>query len=199
MSRVGQILRCLFPLALVVAVCSPALPADEEQQNNSVSPIQISIHPSHKESTRRQVNSGSFTVKVKITNNSDEPVTVWPCLAVQVFDADDKPVKKSMSIGKSGVRFADSQLEGFKYQELAPGKSYEILVTLDQYTYDADFVSGWKITQPGKYRIAMKYEFNRETAKKKYGKGCKVLNEPDRPWNRAVEFSKSADVVFNVR
>lgn len=199
MSRVDQFLRCLLPLAVVLAVCSPAQSADDEQQNNSDSPLQISIHPSHKDPTRRQVNSGRFTVKVKITNNSDQPVTVWPCLAVQVFDADDKPVKKSMNIGASGVRFADSQLEGFKYRELAPGKSYEIVVKLDQYTYDADFVSGWKITRPGKYRIAMKYEFDREAAKKKYGKGCKVLDEPDRPWNRAIEFSKSAEVVLDVQ
>lgn len=149
--------------------------------------------------TVRSVNSEKFLISVLIKNVSTKPVVIYPHMTIELFDSDDQAVKKTLAIGRNGFRISNSALEGIHFVTLANGESHEIKVNLKRYRYDPVFISGWKIRRPGKYSIKLQYKFDRKQVKKDFGRGCVSIDDPNQPWNKAIEMDQTQFVKLNVK
>lgn len=149
--------------------------------------------------TVRSVNSEEFLISVFIKNVTTKPVVIYPHMTVELFDSDDQVVKKTLAIGRNGFRISNSALEGIHFVTLAKGESHEIKVNLKRYNNDPVFISGWKIRRPGKYQVKLHYKFDRKQVKKDFGRGCLKIEDPDQPWNKAIEMDQKQFVKLIVK
>jgi hypothetical protein len=197
MLPVSQSIGVLTAAALVAAG-APISPAANKVLEPKP-PVNITASLTEASPTLRQVNRGTFEVALTIENTDNGDLVLWPFLAVQVLDAKGRPVARSQNIGRWGDRNAPSVLEEIPFVELQPGKALEIQVQLHRYLHDAEAITGWQLPGSGNYQLVLRYKYDRTTTKKKYGAGCKMINDPDRPWNRAVEVDKTTKVKLAVR
>ena len=160
--------------------------------------IKFSVIASKDNPTVNELNSGNYKVKVRIENKSKTDVVLWPFMKVDVFDKDMKPVKKAMNGGRFGRRRTNSILESISFVELKPGQTHEIEVKLDKYGFHPTSITGWKFSDPGKFHLALHYQFNQDDVKKDFGKGCTELDLPHKPWNQALEMDKTEMIELNV-
>jgi hypothetical protein len=160
--------------------------------------IKITTHISKAPLNIRSVNSSDFAVVVRLENKTKKDIVLYPFLSVELFDADGKPIKMSTKIGRYGLRFTDSILEGISFVSIAPGKKHEITINLKKYMKDPSVIAGWRISKPGVYQMKMRYNFDRKLAKSKLGKGCKSIDSPEQPWNKALEIDEKIQVKLKV-
>lgn len=161
--------------------------------------IKITTHISESPLSVQSVNSDDFAIVVKLHNTTKKEVVVSPFLSVELLDADGRPVQKSKNIGRNGFRMTDSALEGISFVSIAAGKTHEIKVNLKHYKYDPLKITGWRINEAGDYQLKMRFQFDRKHAKKTLGKGCLTIDEPQQPWNQALEVDESFKVKFKVK
>ncbi len=139
--------------------------------------------------TLAQVNGDGMKLAIGVTNRGKEAVVLWPYLSLRVLDAKGQEVKRKLRIGRWGLGRSKRWLEDVKYVELAPGGSWEFVTPLSRYTHDERWIEGWEVTEPGTYTIEIAYRFDRAAAKKGCDPAWEALDDPQRPWSRAVEMT----------
>ena len=163
-------------------------------------PVAFSAEASSELPRLRDVNDGTFLVRVRISNTSDDAVVLWPFLSAQLVDAEGAEVPASLQIGRWGRRRGDkdSRLEEIEFVALDVGETHDFDVRLNRYDYDSLFITGWDLTQAGDYRLDLHYVFDREQVKESFGEGSGVLDDAEQAWNRALEIDEKLEVSFIV-
>lgn len=146
----------------------------------------------------REVDQGDVGFVVQLQNKGSKTVTLWPYLSVKITTSRGKPVPRSMNLGRFGFRSTPSILEGIPFVSVKPGEVYKIEINLKQFRFDPQVITGWRFRRPGKYDVALVYEYDRDLAVIEYGKGCPDLDRANAPWNLAVETRESKHVVLNI-
>ncbi len=134
------------------------------------------------------VNSASFKYALTVRNRSDKTVVLWPFFRLRVLDADGREVGPTSRIGRFGARRSKNLLAGIRFKTLEPGKSWSFQESLARYMHDPDWITGWKLPKAGTYTLEFTYEYDRAVQKKRCDPKWELLDDPDQPWNRALEF-----------
>lgn len=137
------------------------------------------------------VNSDEMKVSITIRNRGNETVVLWPYLSMRILDANGKEVKRCQHIGRWGLGRNKQWLANLKYVTLAPGEAWDLATPLANYMHDEKWIEGWKIPEPGTYTLEVTYRFDRAAAKGTCDPGWDALNDPEKPWNRALEMTHS--------
>jgi RNA polymerase sigma factor (sigma-70 family) len=145
-----------------------------------------------------QVNAGAFTFPVILENTDKKDLVLWPFLGLRVFDARGKEVERSTRLGRFGITFTNSVIEGIPFITLKPGAMHKFDVKIAQYIHDPRAITGWQVPSAGEYRLEFLYEYNPAAEKKDLGKGATNLDDPNQPWNRAYEVRRKLDVKLKV-
>ena len=164
-------------------------------------PVAFSAEISSDSPRLRDANDGTFFIRVKIENTSEDEVVLWPFLSAQLVDAEGAEVPASLQIGRWGLRRGDkdSLLEEIEFVALEAGKTHEFDVRLNRYVYDSRFITGWDLSEAGDYRLDLHYVFDRDQVKESFGEGCRVLDDAEQDWNRALEIDDDVEVSFTVK
>jgi hypothetical protein len=185
-----------IPAVLLAAALAQA--ANPQKADKQAPDLKITLEQPKGDPTLEEVNTGRHTLTVKFENAGKADVLLWPYLSLEVLDSEGKPVRRSMRIGRWGLRKSASIIEDITFLALKPGESKQYKIRLDGYAYDADAITGWRLPAAGEYRLVFHYKYNRDEAKKRYGKGCKTLENPDMPWNRALEVDRKLEAKLKV-
>jgi len=135
------------------------------------------------------VNGKEFQYVLRVRNQSSETVTLFPYLRLRVLDPEGREVAPASRIGRHGLRFHDCFLEELKFVTLQPGETWSVDDGLASYMHDPEFITGWKLPAAGKYTLEFTYAYDRAALKKRCNAGCKAHDDPERPWNRALELT----------
>ncbi|MEE3372008.1 MAG: hypothetical protein VX346_21930 [Planctomycetota bacterium] len=181
----------------VAAPASPGIPKSDIPIKES-SQVEVTVVAPGAGLTLREVHQGDVSLLVHLKNKGNNTVTLWPYLSVKITNPRGKAVPRSMNLGRFGFRSTPSILEGIPFVSLKPGEVHEIEVNLKQYRFDPQVITGWRFRRPGKYDVALVYEYDRALVVMDYGKGCRNLDRPDAPWNLAVETRESRRVVLSI-
>lgn len=163
-----------------------------------VSPIEIEFSSPDAISFDR-ANLGMLKLTLSIENTSNDAVVMWPYFSGYLVDSTGKLQKQDKRIGRWGRLSSPSVLEAFKFIKLKPGEKLELKVSINRFDYDPDVITGWRVPKPGDYQFVLRCHFNREYMKKKYGDGCKGIDDESKPWNQALEIDQTARVDFVVK
>lgn len=163
-----------------------------------VSPVEIEFSTPKSVSLNR-VNSGESNLTLNITNTSDERVVMWPYFSAYLVDSTGKLQKQTKRVERWENLSEPSVLEAVQFRVLKPGEKIELKVSVSQFDLDADAIMGWQVPTPGDYQFVLRCHFNRELVKKRYGDGCKGIDNPAKPWNQALEMEQRARVDFTVK
>jgi hypothetical protein len=148
--------------------------------------------------TLNLVNGDDFEFALSIRNLGGKPVVLWPYLSLRVLDAKGNQLKIASRIGRYGLRQSENLLEEIPFVTLAPGKIWSAKAKLSRYMYDPPWITSWSVPAAGTYTMEFTYEFDRAAAKK----GCKQdwpkLNDPDQPWNKALELKHTFSTTITV-
>jgi len=136
--------------------------------------------------TVADVNLDGFGFSVSVRNRGQETVVLWPYLSLRVLDAQGKEVKPALRRGRWGLGRSKQWLEDVKYVELKPGEAWSFLTPLTRYVHDESFILGWELEQAGTYTLEFTYRFDRAAAKATCDPEWELLDDPERPWNRAL-------------
>ncbi len=162
-------------------------------------PIEFSVDVPSRVPTVEEINAGDYSVGLRLKNTSQEDIVIWPYLTVEVLDSQGNEVKRSMLIGRNGIRFTPSLIEGIDFVKLIPGQTHDINIDFSQYVSDPAFITGWSFPKSGEYTVVMRYDYNIAAEKKRLGRRCKDLERVDAPWNHAVEVSSTLKATLKVR
>ena len=135
------------------------------------------------------VNGDKMKVSIGVTNRGKENVVLWPYLSLRLLDAKGQEVGKKLHIGRWGRGRSKRWLADVGYARLAPGETWEFTTPLSRYMHDEKFIEGWEVPEPGTYTIEVTYRFDRAAAKKGSDPAWDALDDPQQPWNRALEMT----------
>jgi hypothetical protein len=187
-------------LALSFALGGPAHGAKPDNtKKKPADPLQITVDVPKKAPTLGQVNWGRFQITVNLKNTGKKDLILWPYLSLEPLDAKGKAVERSRFIGRWGRRSTDSILEGVPFITLGPGKVHKFKFAVSGFFLDADAITGWQLPAAGEYKLVIRYQFDRAAVKKKYGSGCKDLDNAKQPWNRAHPADWKKEVKVKVK
>jgi hypothetical protein len=139
--------------------------------------------------TLADVNRDDFKLSIEILNRGTETVVLWPYLSLRLLDAKGQEVKPKLHIGRWGRGRPKTWLEDVKYGTLAPGGKWGFETPLSRYVRDDTWIGGWEVSEPGTYTIEATYRFDRAAAKKTCDPAWQALDDPGKPWNRALEMT----------
>jgi len=139
--------------------------------------------------TLADVNREDMKVSIGVQNRGTETIVLWPYLSMRILDVNGQEVKKSTNIGRWGRGRSKRWLEDLKYIELAPGAKWATVTPLTRFMFDESFIEGWEVPEPGTYTIEFTYRFDRAKAKKTCDPEWDALDDPEKPWNRALEMT----------
>jgi len=139
--------------------------------------------------TLAYVNGEDMKLAIGVENRGGETVVLWPYLSMRILDAKGQDVKKSLNIGRWGRGRSKRWLEDLKYIELAPGAKWGTVTPLSRFMLDEEFIEGWEVPGPGTYTIEITYRFDRAKVKKTCDPEWDALDDPEKPWNRALEMT----------
>lgn len=139
--------------------------------------------------TLAHVNGDGMKLSIGVTNRGTETVVLWPRFSLRLLDAEGREVKRSLRIGRWGRGRSSRWIEDVKYVELAPGAKWGLETPLSRYMHDEKWIEGWEVKEPGTYTIEVTYRFDRQSVKKTCDPEWEALDDPAKPWNRAVEMT----------
>jgi hypothetical protein len=135
------------------------------------------------------VNGDAMKLSIGVVNRGKETVVLWPYLSMRLLDANGQEVKRKLRQGRWGRGRSERWLEQVKYAKLAPGETWEFTTRLSRYMHDEKYIEGWEVPEPGTYTIEVTYRFDRAAAKKGCDATWEALDDPQQPWNRALEMT----------
>jgi hypothetical protein len=139
--------------------------------------------------TLAHVNGDGMKLSIGVTNRGTETVVLWPCFSLRLLDANGAEVKRSLHIGRWGRGRSKRWIEDVKYVELPPGAKWGFETPLSRYMQDETWIEGWEVKEPGTYTIEVTYRFDRQSVKKTCDPEWDALDDPEKPWNRALEMT----------
>lgn len=141
----------LFGLVFLMPLTGLGEGDDQPATGEADTPVTVSAEASSDSPRLRDANDGTFFVRVRIENTSDDEVVLWPCFSAQLVDAAGTEVPASLRIGRWGRRREkkDSLLEEFEFVSLEAGETHEFDVRLNRYVYDSLFITGWNLSEAG--------------------------------------------------
>lgn len=136
------------------------------------------------------VNSKEMKLAIGVRNRGTETVVLWPYFSLRLLDANGREVTRKLRQGRWGLGRSKRWLEDVKYVTLAPGEKWGFTTPLSLYVHDDTWREGWEVGEPGTYTIEVTYRFDRAAAKKGSDPAWKALDDPEQPWNRALEMTQ---------
>jgi RNA polymerase sigma factor (sigma-70 family) len=174
--------------------------ADEKGETKKPPPLKIAVDVPKDLPTKAQVNSGEYTLKVRLENVGKDDLILWPYLLATLHDPDGKEVEVSRFIGRFDLgKLGKSFLEDTEFITLKPGATHEFTVSVPSYDHHPTAMMGWKLPAAGEYRFDFKYYYNRAAARRDYGKNGTNLDDPKAPWNRAYETDQKFEAKIKVK
>ena len=137
--------------------------------------------------TLDHVNGDGMKLSIGVTNRGREAVVLWPYFSMRILDANGRMVGRKLHIGRWGLGRPERWLEDVAYVKLAPGEQWGFTTPLSRYMHDDTWVEGWEVREPGTYTIEVTYRFDRAAAKKR--STWDGVDDPEKPWNRALEMT----------
>jgi hypothetical protein len=160
--------------------------------------LSLSVDLPNMRPTVAEFNEGQFKVVVTITDCGRDNVVVWPYFSIKILDAKGEPVPPSRQSSRYMRSNERSVLEEMDFVNLRPGQAYGVEVNFRVGMNDPQVITSYQLPGKGEYTLQFNYHFDREAIKQQFGVGCKNLDDPDRPWNRAVDFAKKVEVKIDV-
>jgi RNA polymerase sigma factor (sigma-70 family) len=149
--------------------------------------------------TVSQVNDGQYKVTVQMKNTGGQDAVVWPYFSVEVLDAKGEAVPPARVVAKYSPRLREKAiLEEMDFITLKPGQAHGVEVNFNLSAHDPETLTGYQLPGKGEYTLHVHYLFDQAEIKKRFGDGCKDLDNPSRPWNRAVQLEKQVEVRIQV-
>ncbi len=139
--------------------------------------------------TLADVNANDFKLAIGVVNRGTETVVLWPYLSLRLLDAKGQEVKRKLRQGRWGLGRSKRWLEDVEYVTLAPGETWGFTTPLSLYVHDDTWREGWEVREPGTYTVEVTYRFDRARAKKGCDPEWEALDDPEQPWNRALEMT----------
>jgi hypothetical protein len=139
--------------------------------------------------TLGHVNGDEMKLAIGVVNRGKETVVLWPYLSMRLLDAKGQEVKPKLHQGRWGRGRSKRWLEEVKYVKLAPGETWGFETALSRYMHDERWIDGWELPEPGTYTIEVTYRFDRAAEKKGCDPAWDALDDPEQPWNRALEMT----------
>lgn len=133
------------------------------------------------------VNGEGMKLSIGVANRGKETLVLWPYFSMRLLDAKGNEVKPKLRIGRWGLGRPERWLEEVEYVKLAPGETWGFTTPLSRYMHDDSCIEGWEVPEPGTYTIEVTYRFDRAAAKK--GSTWDGVDDPGKPWNRALEMT----------
>lgn len=191
MSIVG--LACLIP--------PTGLPVEPSADDLSDAPITLSAETSPDASQLEDAKDGAFFIRLRIENTGDDVLVLWPYVSAQLLDADGDEVPVSLRIGRWGRRRigSDSILEDIEFVALDAGEHHDVEVRLNRCVCESQFITGWNLSRAGDYRLKLHYVYDRDEVKETFGDGCRVLDDAEQDWNRALEIDEQVEIAFTLK
>lgn len=139
--------------------------------------------------TLAHVNGDAMEVSIDVANRGTETVVLWPYLSLRLLDAKGEPVGRNYHVGRWGRGRSKQWIADLEYVKLAPGEKWGFTTPLSRYVRDEAWIEGWEVPEPGTYTIEVTYRFDRAAAKKTCDPAWEKLDDPEQPWNRALEMT----------
>jgi hypothetical protein len=130
-------------------------------------------------------------IVVRVENRSGEELVLFPFFEVRFLDAQGKAVEVTRDMGRWGAPPDGCFLEAETFVTVPSGQSHEFRQTLGFFMTGGS-VKGFKIQEPGQYRLEFRYAYGRASYRAKCRDACAGHDDPQRAWNRAYE----GDVAF---
>jgi hypothetical protein len=184
-----------FALALVAVagLAHGQTPADKK-----ASPLRLSVEMPSTPATVAQLGRGEYDIKLIFTNAGNKEIVLWPYVRLEIRDSLNQTVPEVTKSGRWGKTSGESILEQVPFVTLRPGQSHKLDVNLGEFRGDADVIKGWAL-RPGEYKLLVTYEYEPGAAKKKYGQGGRNLDNPSKPWNKALKAKEDRTGTVRVR
>jgi RNA polymerase sigma factor (sigma-70 family) len=170
----------------------PPVPAPKPEK--PAESLKISLDVPKQAPTVAEVNNGRFKFTLVLENTGKQLLVLYPYMSPRLTDPDGKDVKRAAYVGRYGDRSKDSIIEETPFVTLKSGETVRWTMSVANFEYHPDAHLGWQLAEPGTYRLELHYAYNRAAARKQYGAGCKELDDPTKPWNRAVEIDRKFEI-----
>jgi hypothetical protein len=139
--------------------------------------------------TLADVNGKEMKLAIRVVNRGSEAVVLWPYFSLRILDANGQEVKPGLKQGRWGLGRPKRWLQDVDYARLAPGEKWGFTTPLSLYVHDDTWREGFEVREPGKYTIEVTYRFDRAKAKMGSDQEWDALDDPEQPWNRALEMT----------
>jgi hypothetical protein len=133
----------------------------------------------------RAAHETPFTIR--LINQTDQPQVVWPYVSLQVLDAAGETVRATTNFGRWGRTQEPCFLREVHFVTIAPGEAHEVTATVGSYMWDPGSIMGWELPGPGTYSLTVTHAYQRAPFTKRCQQPCGDHDQPETPWNQAVE------------
>jgi hypothetical protein len=144
------------------------------------------------------IQDGNTGITLCFKNEGKQPAVLWPFVGLRVLDAKGKEAAQNMQLGRFGLTLKDCFLEEIPFWTVKPGAVKEIKVGLAPYIHDPRIIHGWDLAA-GKYQLVFTYQYDRKAFKAQCQHGCKHHDNPERPWNKAIEMKQTVKANLTVK
>ncbi len=160
--------------------------------------IKIEIELPKEAPTLKQVQ-GAFQFTVKITNDNNEDVVLWPYLSLKVTDKEGKEPKRTRWLGRWGDREKQCFLECVPFWTIKSHATMELKDGITAFQHDPQAIAGWRIDAAGDYTIALTTSFKRADFKARCKKCENDHGDAKWSWNKAVELERTVEAKLTVK
>jgi hypothetical protein len=191
-----QILRDTLPVVKEAEVRAVLL--DALDRTRSLEDVSLEAVFPRESLTVREAGSSNTRFRMRVRNGDEDELVVVRDFAPELLDPDGKRVETCLCIG-AGLRPSGCFLEASTFLVIPPGHVIEWEESLAAYRGQARVLQGWQPARAGTHVLRFTLAFDREAFRKRCRDGCATHGLPDRPWNRAVEGSRSFETRLVLR
>jgi RNA polymerase sigma factor (sigma-70 family) len=183
----------------------PAKPGGKEAGDPKARPAELALKVVLPDGpvTLADVNSGKAPIKFRLENKSKKEVVVYSLVRLDVRDAKGNAVTPAKSFG-SGPPGPLSEIER-RFQIIPAGETKDLAIDL-RGNFDGTMFTGWKLSEPGTYKLVLTYQYSRKDFKATYlrppylrpDEDREKVDRPDRLWNRAMEVDRTLEAELKV-
>ena len=151
-----------------------------------------------KEQPSLKLVRGAFQFSVKITNDNNEEVVLWPYLSLKITDKDGKEPERTRWMGRWGEREKQCFLECVPFWTIKSHATMEFKDGIASYVHDFQAIAGWKIAAAGDYTLSLTASFKRAEFKAHCKKCGNDHDDAKWAWNKAVELERTVEAKLTV-